>query len=761
MLKENNKEVRTSVANINIRLDPGFWTKTSQIQLFYGVWVNLCHLGIGLAYGFPSVQVPQLFAAGSDIKITRSEGSWIASVFTLCSPIGCLISGYVADWLGRRVMIIVCQAPICAGWLYTGFAKRPKQVIIGFGCGLAMGPPRIYCTEMSLPNMRGVIGAFSTVGVSIGITLQAGLGKYLNWPVLCYICSVYTVIVFVLFLFLPETPYFVLKTKTLAEARATLAHFRARDYDFDKEMDQLRKFKEGNDIHYWHIWSHDMGCGNVNGKVTKPKVRGILAGLTVFVAGLLISGSIKLTPTLLDSIGLSYTMVIFGICSLIVLEKEIKLDPGFWTKTSQIQLFYGLWVNLCHLGVGLAFGLPSVQVPQLSAGDSFIKVTRNEASWIASVFTLFSPIGCLISGYVTDWLGRRFMIIVCQAPICVGWLCTGFANSPKQVIIGIGSGMAMTPPRIFASEISLPNMRGVIGCFSTLAISIGITIQAGLGQFLNWPVICHICSIYTVTNFLSFFFLPETPYFLMKSKTLAEARVALKRFRARNYDCDKEMEQITEYKEDMDIRLMFLYMFLPETKNLTLQEIEAYYSSLSPTLVSQRENITIHEAQSNISNKLQDNAKKTKTAPSTADVIDLAKTIYKIDAKEKPGRPRQHKKSPAVHKDNADNQDVPRPSVDSVLLQKIQSLARTVKGRRKKGSKENTETLDNSNGTPTEPPLAIGESKLEDISEDQKPGTSKDLEKTSNRKNQSNDSSDGEISYRYKKETREKKTDPK
>ncbi|XP_035428658.2 facilitated trehalose transporter Tret1-like [Spodoptera frugiperda] len=207
--------------------------------------------------------------------------------------------------------------------------------------------------------------------------------------------------------------------------------------------------------------------------------------------------------------------------------------------------------------------------------------------------------------------------------------------------------------------------------------------------------------------------------------------------------------------------LMFLYMFLPETKNLTLQEIEAYYSSLSPTLVSQRENITIHEAQSNISNKLQDNAKKTKTAPSTADVIDLAKTIYKIDAKEKPGRPRQHKKSPAVHKDNADNQDVPRPSVDSVLLQKIQSLARTVKGRRKKGSKENTETLDNSNGTPTEPPLAIGESKLEDISEDQKPGTSKDLEKTSNRKNQSNDSSDSEISYRYKKETREKKTDPK
>ncbi|XP_022816361.1 uncharacterized protein LOC111349471 isoform X1 [Spodoptera litura] len=47
------------------------------------------------------------------------------------------------------------------------------------------------------------------------------------------------------------------------------------------------------------------------------QVRGILAGITVFITGLLISGSIKLTPTLLDNLGLTYTMVIFGISSLL------------------------------------------------------------------------------------------------------------------------------------------------------------------------------------------------------------------------------------------------------------------------------------------------------------------------------------------------------------------------------------------------------------------------------------------------------------
>ncbi|CAH0700162.1 unnamed protein product [Spodoptera exigua] len=78
--------------------------------------------------------------------------------------------------------------------------------------------------------------------------LMAGLGKYLNWPVICYICSFYTVTNFICFLFLPETPFFMLKTKSLDEARAALAHFRARDYDLDKEIDQMRKFKEANDI---------------------------------------------------------------------------------------------------------------------------------------------------------------------------------------------------------------------------------------------------------------------------------------------------------------------------------------------------------------------------------------------------------------------------------------------------------------------------------------------------------------------------------
>lgn len=61
-----------------------------------------------------------------------------------------------------------------------------------------------------------------------------------------------------------------------------------------------------------------------------------------------------------------------------------SLDPAFWTTTSWIQLLYGMWVNMAQLGIGLAFGFPAVQVPQLSSPESHIKITRDEASWIGT-----------------------------------------------------------------------------------------------------------------------------------------------------------------------------------------------------------------------------------------------------------------------------------------------------------------------------------------------------------------------------------------
>ncbi|XP_045764548.1 facilitated trehalose transporter Tret1-like [Maniola jurtina] len=233
--------------------DPGFWTKTSLIQLGYGIWVNLTMGSIGFAYGFSAVAIPQLNSPYSFIKVTISEESWIASIITLIAPIGCILGGFIIDKYGRRSILIYCHIPLILGWLTIGFANNAMDIIVGRGCvgfgiGLAMSAPRVYMTEVSLPNMRGIVGSFPNLAMATGITVQAGLGTIMKWDVLCYVNSGYALILLIVNYLLPETPYFLLKHATTEEAEACLRHFRAKNYNIELEMNDLRDFKHDNEI---------------------------------------------------------------------------------------------------------------------------------------------------------------------------------------------------------------------------------------------------------------------------------------------------------------------------------------------------------------------------------------------------------------------------------------------------------------------------------------------------------------------------------
>ncbi|KAH9634234.1 hypothetical protein HF086_012696 [Spodoptera exigua] len=512
---------RTTFSNKDIQIDPGFWTKTSQIQLLYGLWVNMCHLGVGLAHGLPSVLVPQLSAADSFIKITRSEASWIGeiyskhspktltsctlsrfvtnstSVFTLFSSIGCLISGYVADWLGRRVTIVACQAPICIGWLCTGFSKSPKHVIIGraitgIGSGMALAPPRIYCSEISLPNMRGVIGACSSLSVSIGIAIQAGLGKYLNWPVICYICSFYTVTNFICFLFLPETPFFMLKTKSLDEARAALAHFRAHDYDLDKEIDQMRKFKEANDIRKSVVYSSFIFF-----RITARERLSLLFKPSAYKPFTMV-----VVYIFISQIAGTSGVPIWAVEMLTIAKSSVDVDTGNF-----LMCLTRLVINC--LTVILIFKTGRKPLAHVSALGVAV---------ISLVIAIYTSI------HKEPSLAPQILFMIYMAFASIGYYLIPF---------------------LIASEIYPLQVRGILGGFTV-----------------------------SVTGILMFGCLILTPY-LLDSLGLTYMMV------------------IFGFMSLLGVA--YIYVFVPETKDLTLQEIEDYYNKRIPALVSQRRLQTLQD----------------------------------------------------------------------------------------------------------------------------------------------------------------------
>lgn len=96
----------------------------------------------------------------------------------------------------------------------------------------------------------------------------------------------------------------------------------------------------------------------------------------------------------------------------------------------------------------------------------------------ASVSTIGTPCGCILSAYLTDLLGRKRTLIVLQLPAIIGWLMIGSASSIQWIYVGrflagLSSGMIGSPSRVYTAEVSQPHVRGVLAAFASVGTSLG------------------------------------------------------------------------------------------------------------------------------------------------------------------------------------------------------------------------------------------------------------------------------------------------
>lgn len=63
-----------------------------------------------------------------------------ASVHSLATPVGSLLSGPLLDAIGRRGSLQLSAIPLCIGWLIIGFSKSVITILIGrVVCGISVG----------------------------------------------------------------------------------------------------------------------------------------------------------------------------------------------------------------------------------------------------------------------------------------------------------------------------------------------------------------------------------------------------------------------------------------------------------------------------------------------------------------------------------------------------------------------------------------------------------------------------------------------
>lgn len=176
-----------------------------------------------------------------------------------------------------------------------------------------------------------------------------------------------------------------------------------------------------------------------------------------------------------------------------------------------------------------------------------IEISAGEFSWISSLLAVGSAVICIPIGIFSDIIGRKYSMLLMVVPFTAGWLLIILANSVTmfyigRFIIGISGGAFCVAAPIYTAEIAETEIRGTLGSYFQLLLTIGILLSYALGTAVNMRILSIVSAIIPIVFFVVFMFMPETPTYYLKKGDEDSARKSLLRLRGPQYDIETELE---------------------------------------------------------------------------------------------------------------------------------------------------------------------------------------------------------------------------
>ena len=150
-----------------------------------------------------------------------------ASLASAATPVGCVLSGWLMDAIGRRRTLLLTQLPLLAGWaLLVAAQSLPMmyvgRMLVGLGSGMVGAPARVYTAEVTQPHLRGTLAALASVGVSLGVLFEYVVGSAVGWRWLAALSASVPLMALLLTAPCPETPAWLVRAGKPLEAESAL-----------------------------------------------------------------------------------------------------------------------------------------------------------------------------------------------------------------------------------------------------------------------------------------------------------------------------------------------------------------------------------------------------------------------------------------------------------------------------------------------------------------------------------------------------------
>ncbi|XP_029378561.1 proton myo-inositol cotransporter-like isoform X3 [Echeneis naucrates] len=205
----------------------------------------------GLLFGYDTGVVSgAMLLLKKEMNLSALWQELLVSSTVGAAAISALIGGFLNGWLGRRICILVSSFIFSIGGVILSVA--PDKVVllvgritVGLGIGIASMTVPVYIAEVSPPHLRGQLVTINCLFITGGQFIASvvdGAFSYLShdgWRYMLGLSVLPAFLQFVGFIFLPESPRWLLQNGRSQEAYQVLGRIRGRQ-NVEEEYDAIR-----------------------------------------------------------------------------------------------------------------------------------------------------------------------------------------------------------------------------------------------------------------------------------------------------------------------------------------------------------------------------------------------------------------------------------------------------------------------------------------------------------------------------------------
>jgi len=375
----------------------------------------------GLLFGYDTgVMSGALLFITPEFEMTPVQEGWVTSMLLVGAALGALFGGRIADWIGRRMTLIVGGLVFIAGSVWCALSEGVMQLgaartLLGVAVGAVSIVSPMFISEMAPPKIRGRLVSLNSLAIVVGqlvaFTVNSALAHTGNWRLMLLLAFVPGVLLAVGMVFVSDSPEWFASRGQMDKARAVACSLGMGDGDYRAQqntssslMEQLRALRTP--------W------------VRAAVIIAIFVGITQQISG--VNAIVYFAPTLMNQVGLPatnavYTSILIGVVSAVSCYVGLKIVDRGGRRTLLLIGLAGNVTSLVLLAVAFRFAEGSFFFAMVSLALMAVFIAFQQASVSLATWLLISEIvplqvrgfGMGVAGlglWVANWAVAQFFL---------------------------------------------------------------------------------------------------------------------------------------------------------------------------------------------------------------------------------------------------------------------------------------------------------------------------------------------------------------